>query len=92
MSRKTNPFRFRNVKDYIPFPEYNKIMRKFAERLKELRQERGLSIAVLGKQTDIGAASIFRWEQGERDIKSDYLIRLSRFFDVTTDYLLGLED
>ena len=67
-------------------------MRNFAERLKELRQERGLSIAVLGKQTDIGAASIFRWEQGESDIKSDYLIRLSRFFDVTTDYLLGLED
>lgn len=92
MHRKTNPFRFRNVKDFIPFSEYNKIMRKFAERLKELRQERGLSIAVLGRQTDIGAASIFRWEQGESDIKSDYLIRLSRFFDVTTDYLLGLED
>ena len=67
-------------------------MRKFAERLKELRSEKSLSIQALSKATDIGVASICRWENGQADIKSDQLITLSRFFDVTADYLLGLED
>ncbi len=40
----------------------------------------------------MGVASILRWEHGESDIKSDYLIVLAKFFDVSTDYLLGLTD
>lgn len=67
-------------------------MRKFAERLKELRSEKSLSIQALSKATDIGAASICRWENGQADIKSDQLITLALFFDVTADYLLGLEN
>ena len=67
-------------------------MRKFAERLKELRTDRGLSIAALGTELEIGAASIFRWENNQSDVKSDQLVTIARFFDVTTDYLLGLED
>lgn len=67
-------------------------MRKFAERLKELRTDRGLSIAALGKELKIGVASIFRWENNQSDVKSDQLVTIARFFDVTTDYLLGLED
>lgn len=67
-------------------------MRKFAERLKELRSEKSLSIQALSKATDIGVASICRWENGQADIKIDQLITLARFFDVTADYLLGLED
>lgn len=67
-------------------------MRKFAERLKELRSEKNLSIQALSKATDIGVSSICRWENGQADIKSDQLITLARFFDVTADYLLGLEN
>lgn len=67
-------------------------MRKFAERLKELRSEKSLSIQALSKATDIGVASICRWENGQADIKSDQLITLALFFDVTADYLLGLEN
>ena len=67
-------------------------MRKFAERLKELRTDRSLSIAALGKELEIGVASIFRWENNQSDVKSDQLVTIARFFDVTTDYLLGLED
>lgn len=77
---------------FIPLWEYNINMRKFAERLKDLRTEKGLSIAALGVQVKMGVASILRWEHGESDIKSDYLIVLAKFFDVSTDYLLGLTD
>ena len=67
-------------------------MRKFAERLKELRIENNLSIKALSIKVDIGVASICRWENGQADIKGDQLITLAKFFRVTTDYLLGLED
>ena len=30
------------------------------------------------------------YERGERDIPTDILIRLSEFYDVSVDYLLGL--
>lgn len=67
-------------------------MRKFAERLKSLREEKRLTIAALGKETQLSAASVCRWETGQCDIKSDQLIVLAKYFHVTTDYLLGLED
>lgn len=66
-------------------------MRKFAERLKELRIEKNVSIMVLGKAINVSDASVCRWENGISDIKSDQLILLSQYFGVTTDYLLGLE-
>ncbi len=67
-------------------------MRKFSERLKELRTEKGLSDAALSRQIQVSDATISRWENGQSDIKSDQLILLAKFFNVTTDYLLGLEN
>lgn len=67
-------------------------MRKFCERLKELRTERKLSILALAKEIGVSDATICRWENGVNDITGDSLIALAKFFGVTTDYLLGLED
>jgi len=67
-------------------------MRKFSERLKELRLEKGLSIRQLARLTNISAASISRWENGIQDIASDYIIVLCKFLGVTTDYFLGMTD
>ncbi len=67
-------------------------MRIFAERLRELREERGLTQQQLSKLTKISNASISRWEHGLTDVFGDSLIILSKFFGVSSDYLLGLED
>ena len=67
-------------------------MKVFAERLKDLRTEKGLSIKALSEVTQIGVASICRWENGKADVKGSQLVVLAKFFDVTVDYLLGLED
>lgn len=67
-------------------------MTKFAQKLKELRIEKGLSIQALSKATKIGVASICRWENCQADIKGSQLIILSKFFNVTIDYLMGLEE
>ena len=67
-------------------------MEKFAERLKELRIEKNLSIHSLAKQVKIGASSICRWENCQADVKGTQLVVLAKYFGVTIDYLMGLED
>ena len=86
------PFLIRNVNDFIPKMEYNICMEKFAQRLKELRIDKGLSIQALSKEVKIGVASICRWENQQADVKGTQLVTLAKFFDVTIDYLMGLED
>ena len=67
-------------------------MKIFAERLKELRTDKGLSILALSRETQIGVASICRWENCQADVKGQQLVTLAQYFGVSTDYLLGLED
>ena len=72
---------------------YNFYMKKcFPERLKELREESGLTVLQLSKETKISKSALYRWENGEADVRSEYLIILAKYFKVSTDYLLGLED
>lgn len=66
-------------------------MDDFAVRLKELRLEKNLSIQELSRQIGIGSSSLCRWENRQADVKGTQLIVLARFFSVTVDYLLGLE-
>ena len=67
-------------------------MEIFAERLKELRTEKGLSIQQLSNEVKIGVASICRWENCQADVKGSQLVALAKYFDVTIDYLMGLEN
>jgi len=67
-------------------------MQKFSERLKDLRTEKKLSIQGLSSEIKIGVASICRWENQQADVSASQLIVLAKFFDVSVDYLLGLEN
>jgi len=68
------------------------MVRKFPERLREIRAEKGLSQEALSKEVQISVGAISYWENGKSDIKSDQLIMLAKFFNVPTDYLLGLTE
>lgn len=68
------------------------IMNKFAERLKELRQERHLSQRELGLKINVSQAAIARWEANLQVPNIDAAISVAQFFGVTVDYLLGLQD
>lgn len=65
---------------------------KFPERLKELREERNLSLKQLAKEIGVTDVAISRWENGHRTPNIDSLYSLAICFKVSTDYLLGLED
>ncbi|MDE6059742.1 MAG: helix-turn-helix domain-containing protein [Clostridia bacterium] len=67
-------------------------MDKFMERLKELRTEKGFSQMELAKATGISAGAIGFWETGKRIPNALAIIALAKYFNVSTDYLLGVVD
>lgn len=67
-------------------------MNQFAERLKELRLENNLTLKELASLIGVSDIAISRWENRLRVPNIDVLISLAKYFKVTTDYLLGLED
>ncbi len=64
----------------------------FTERLKELRNEKELSQDELAKQTGLSRSAISAWESGTRVPAATAVVVLAKFFGVSSDYLLGLED
>jgi transcriptional regulator with XRE-family HTH domain len=72
--------------------KYDNDMNKFGEKLKEMRTEKKLSQKELAKALEVDQRSISNWETGFRQPDYNTLIRISKYFNVTTDYLLGLED
>ena len=55
---------------------------------KELRSERNLSVRGMEIKTGIKYNTYSRYESGERDMSTDVLRQLAKFFEVTIDYLL----
>ena len=64
----------------------------FGKRLKSLRKEKDLSIRQLAKLVNIDATCISRWEREITIVNAEQLIIFAKFFNVSTDYLLGLRD
>ena len=64
----------------------------FSQRLRELRQEKKLSMKQLAKELNTTDAAVSNWENDVNEPKISYLVSIAKFFDVTADYLLGLED
>ena len=67
-------------------------MSTFSQRLRELRLEKGLSMKQLANKINTTDAAISNWENGINEPKISYVISIAKFFNVSTDYLLGLED
>ena len=67
---------------------------KFAERLKELREEKGLTQSQLTNELDgqITRSAIGLWEKGKRTPSLEAAIVLAIYFNVTLDYLAGIEN
>ena len=61
----------------------------FALRIKELREEKGLSQAKLAQALGIGVGSVGMWESTSEIPPVKKLLRISEFFNVSLDYLVG---
>lgn len=60
------------------------------ENIKQLRLARNLSQVDLAKALGVTKQSISNWENNNIQPSIDMLIRISDFFSVSTDYVLGL--
>ena len=67
-------------------------MAKFGERLKYLRNLRGLSQMELAKQLKISKSSVNMYERCEREPGLETLEAIADYFNVDLDYLLGKTD
>ena len=64
----------------------------FSNKAKELREMSGLSQMRLSEKIGISAAAIGFLENHDNEPKGSTVVAYAKFFDVTADYLLGLED
>ncbi|MBE5753674.1 MAG: helix-turn-helix transcriptional regulator [Clostridiales bacterium] len=64
----------------------------FGERLKELREEKGIGQVELAKSIRVSNGIISLWENGLREPKLSNLISLAQYFKVSLNFLCGLED
>ena len=63
----------------------------FGQRLRELRVEKGLTQMALSLELLVGKSIISSWELDQADPTLSNLIKIAKFFDVSIDYLAGLE-
>ena len=62
------------------------------EKLKLLRKELGISQKVVAEAIGVTLSAYSNYEQGLREPSNQILINLCKFYKVSADYLLGLED
>ena len=65
---------------------------QFGQRLSQLRHEKRLKQEELAAQFYISKSSISTYERGGREPTYKLLVKFARFFNVTTDYLLGVSN
>ncbi len=65
---------------------------EFKNRLKELRVAKNLSQMQLANLLKISQSAIAKWELGKTEPTASAIISLAKFFNETTDYILGVEE
>lgn len=61
-------------------------------RIKPLREEKGLYQKDLAKLLNVSVPAIAQYESGKRDMSTESLKKLAEHLEVSTDYLLGKSD
>lgn len=61
-------------------------------RIKQLRENRGLIQEILASELGITQQMLSKYERDVLCIKVDVLNRIAEYFNVTTDYLLGVSE
>lgn len=67
-------------------------MKILAERLRLLRAEKKLSQAEFAKIMGLSTNGYQRYELDERDPTAPLIVEITKYYNVSADYLLGLSD
>lgn len=61
-------------------------------RLRELRNARRILQEIAGQDLGVSQQNLSRYENDVNTIPADMLVRLAKYYNVTTDYILGISD
>ncbi len=62
------------------------------QRIRDLREDRDLKQKDIADYLNCSQVCYSHYELGKRDIPTEVLIKLAKFYNTTTDYVLGLTD
>ena len=62
------------------------------KRIRDLREDHDLTQAQVSSMLNCSQQVYSNYELGQRDIPTDILIKLSSFYKVSVDYILGISD
>lgn len=60
------------------------------KRIRDLREDNDLTQKQMAQKLNCSQQVYSNYELGQRDIPTDILIKLSKLYRVSTDYILGL--
>ena len=61
-------------------------------RIRDLREDHDLTQKEMANTLNCSQQVYSNYELGQRDIPTDILIKLSKFYNVSTDYILGISN
>ena len=62
------------------------------KHIRDLREDNDITQSTIANYLNCSQQVYSNYELGQRDIPTDILIKLSNFYQVSTDYLLGLTE
>ncbi|WP_175417957.1 MULTISPECIES: LexA family transcriptional regulator [unclassified Marinitoga] len=65
---------------------------KFSQRIKDLRERKGLKQMDLANMLNVGRSTVSSWELGKSEPNLEIIKQLSEIFDVSVDFLLGIDN
>ena len=67
-------------------------MATYRERLRDLREDSDLTQAELGKLLNKSQQGYNHIEAGRAELKIDDLIKICKFYNLSSDYIIGITD
>lgn len=61
-----------------------------ADKIRTLREKRGITQSALAKQLGVTRSGVNAWEMGISIPSTQCVVELANFFNVSTDYILGV--
>lgn len=67
-------------------------MKKFNDILRELREDNDFKQETVASELNITRQQYQLYESGKRQFKIEHIIKLCKFYNVSSDYVLGLPE
>ena len=64
----------------------------YGQRIRELRLDKGLKQSELAEVLHTSQMNVCKYETEQLDLSTTMLIKLCKFFEVSADYILGIEE